>query len=127
LGAPGQLDPNIHAGLVARSIDTALNGVQLVVVQGDTSSALGGALGAAQAGKTVAHIEAGLRTHDRLNPWPEEGFRIAIDSSAALLFAPTALNAANLRRERAAGRICVTAIPGSTLYSNLSPCCRSEP
>ena len=84
LGCPGQLDPNVHVGLVARSIDAALGGVQLVVVQGDTSSALGGALGAEQAGLAVAHVEARLRTHDLLNPWPEEGFRIAIDSTATL-------------------------------------------
>jgi UDP-N-acetylglucosamine 2-epimerase (non-hydrolysing) len=80
----------------------------LVVVQGDTSSALGGALGAALAGVPVAHVEAGLRSHDRLNPWPEEDFRIAIDAQADFLFAPTELNAASLRREGARGEIIVT-------------------
>jgi UDP-N-acetylglucosamine 2-epimerase (non-hydrolysing) len=53
-------------------------------------------------------VEAGLRSHDRLRPWPEEDFRIAIDEQAQLLFAPTELGAANLRREGATGEIYVT-------------------
>ena len=60
------------------------------------------------AGVPVAHVEAGLRSHDRANPWPEEDFRIAIDAEADLLFAPTQLNAANLRREGARGQVMVT-------------------
>lgn len=80
----------------------------MVVVQGDTSSALGGALAAAQAGLPLAHVEAGLRTHDSANPWPEEEFRVAIDACADLLFAPTDTSAANLRAEGVAGRIEVT-------------------
>lgn len=83
-----------------------------MVVQGDTSSALGGTLGAAMAGVPVAHVEAGLRSHDRANPWPEEDFRIAIDAASDLLFAPTHLNAANLRREGVRGRIFVTGNTG---------------
>ncbi len=54
----------------------------------------------------------GLRSHDRLNPWPEEDFRIAIDGIATLLFAPTELSAANLRREGVGGRIEVTGNTG---------------
>jgi UDP-N-acetylglucosamine 2-epimerase (non-hydrolysing) len=85
---------------------------QIVVVQGDTSSALGGALAAEIAGISVAHVEAGLRTHDRRRPWPEEEFRVAIDRQAQLLFAPTELSAANLRRERVRGHIHVTGNTG---------------
>lgn len=80
----------------------------LVVVQGDTSSALGGALAAFAAGVAVAHVEAGLRTHDFLLPWPEEEYRTAIDAGAELLFAPTELAAGNLRAEQAPGKIHVT-------------------
>jgi UDP-N-acetylglucosamine 2-epimerase (non-hydrolysing) len=69
-------------------------------------------LGAALARIPVAHVEAGLRSHDRQNPWPEEDFRIAIDDLADLLFAPTQLNAANLRREGARGNIVVTGNTG---------------
>ena len=79
-----------------------------MLVQGDTSSALGGALAADRIGLPVGHVEAGLRTHDDRNPWPEEGFRKRIDALSTLLFAPTELSAANLRRERARGAIHVT-------------------
>ena len=78
LACAGRSDPQLHVRDVARAIGEAIDKVPLVVVQGDTSSALGGALGAAQANIPVAHVEAGLRSHDRLNPWPEEDFRIAI-------------------------------------------------
>ena len=67
-----------------------------VVVQGDTVSALAGALAAFQRRIPVSHIEAGLRTFDTANPWPEEGYRQTIDAIADQLFAPTAAAAANL-------------------------------
>jgi UDP-N-acetylglucosamine 2-epimerase (non-hydrolysing) len=112
LGCTGQPDPQLYVRDVARAVEPAIAEAGLVVVQGDTSSALGGALGASQAGIAVAHVEAGLRSHDRLNPWPEEDFRIAIDGVAALLFAPTELSAANLRREGVVGQIEVTGNTG---------------
>ncbi|MFN3727044.1 MAG: non-hydrolyzing UDP-N-acetylglucosamine 2-epimerase [Allosphingosinicella sp.] len=68
-----------------------------VIVQGDTASALAGALAAFQRRIPVSHVEAGLRTFDTGNPWPEEGYRQAIDTIADQLFAPTATAAANLR------------------------------
>jgi UDP-N-acetylglucosamine 2-epimerase (non-hydrolysing) len=84
----------------------------LLVVQGDTSSALGAALAGFSAGIPVAHVEAGLRSHDNAMPWPEEEYRTAIDAGAALLFAPTALSAANLRLEAVAGAIFITGNTG---------------
>ena len=80
----------------------------LLVVQGDTSSALGGALAASSANVPVAHVEAGLRTYDPLLPWPEEEYRTAIDAIADLMFAPTEIAAANLAAEKVAGKIHVT-------------------
>jgi len=77
-------------------------------VQGDTSSALGGALAGFTSGVPVAHVEAGLRTHDSRLPWPEEEYRTAIDAAADLLFAPTDIAAANLRAEQVPGTIHVT-------------------
>ncbi|GAA3888311.1 UDP-N-acetylglucosamine 2-epimerase (non-hydrolyzing) [Saccharothrix violaceirubra] len=61
-----------------------------VVVQGDTTTALGGALAAFWRGVPVAHLEAGLRTGDLAGPFPEEGTRQMIARIAALHLAPTA-------------------------------------
>ena len=127
LGCTGQPDPFAHARLVTRTIGAAIRGSDLVVVQGDTSSAFGGALGAALAGIAVAHVEAGLRSHDRRNPWPEEDFRIGIDRLAELLLAPTALNAANLRREGARGVIHVTGNTGVDALLERLPLLRAAP
>jgi UDP-N-acetylglucosamine 2-epimerase (non-hydrolysing) len=108
LRCPGQPDPQEHVAQLVRALKAPFDGApDLVVVQGDTSSALAGAIAAFRAGIAVAHVEAGLRTHDRL-PWPEEQFRTSIDAGAALLFAPTRLAAANLRAERVSGEIHVT-------------------
>lgn len=67
-----------------------------VVVQGDTASALVGARFAAQEHLPLAHIEAGLRSHDPNDPWPEEGFRVEIDRLATYRFCPTGGNLYNL-------------------------------
>jgi len=85
---------------------------ELLVVQGDTSSALGGALAGFAADIAVAHVEAGLRTHDHLLPWPEEAYRTEIDAAAELLFAPTMVAAGNLRAEQVPGEIHVTGNTG---------------
>lgn len=61
----------------------------LVVVQGDTYSALAGAHGGKAAGARLAHIEAGMRSHDPLSPFPEEMIRVFIDSCSDLLFCAT--------------------------------------
>ena len=84
----------------------------LLIVQGDTSSALGAALAGFMADVAVAHVEAGLRTHDSRQPWPEEEYRTAIDAQADLLFAPTEHAAGNLARERVRGSIHVTGNTG---------------
>jgi UDP-N-acetylglucosamine 2-epimerase (non-hydrolysing) len=70
-----------------------------VVVHGDTSTALCGALAAFYAGIPVAHVEAGLRTGDLQAPFPEEMNRVVVARLARLHFAPTEGAAANLRRE----------------------------
>lgn len=72
---------------------------EIVLVQGDTSSALAGALAARDLGVAIGHVEAGLRSFDLAQPFPEEGNRIAIDRLAGLLFAPTPAAAANLMRD----------------------------
>ena len=80
----------------------------MVVVQGGTSSALGGALAAFMARVPVALVEAGIRTRDRTLDLGEEEYRTAIEADADLLFAPTELAASNLRAERVPGEIYVT-------------------
>lgn len=70
-----------------------------LVVQGDTTTAMIGALGGFYRGIKVAHVEAGLRTGDMRHPWPEEFNRRAIDLFAEAYFPPTAWAAENLLRE----------------------------
>ena len=109
LGCPGEQDPHRHVGAVtAAFLPSVARSPGLVVVQGDTSSALGAALAGFTAGVPVAHVEAGLRTHDVQLPWPEEEYRTAIDARADLLFAPTEVAADNLRGEQVPGEIHVT-------------------
>ena len=64
----------------------------LVLVHGDTTTAMAAALAAYYNGIKIGHIEAGLRTYDKLSPFPEEINRQIIDRIADLLFAPTVLN-----------------------------------
>jgi UDP-N-acetylglucosamine 2-epimerase (non-hydrolysing) len=113
LRSRGQEDPRAFATAVAtRLADHLFDRPALLVVQGDTSSAFGGALAADALGIPLAHVEAGLRTHDPLLPWPEEEFRVAIDARADLMFAPTELSAANLRAEGVSGEVHVTGNTG---------------
>ena len=114
LDCPGQRNPHRHAEQVAQALTHQfdLDPPRLLMVQGDTSSAFGSARAAFAHALPVAHVEAGLRTHDPRQPWPEEDYRVAIDAQATLLFAPTAGAAVNLRAERAQGAIHVTGNTG---------------
>ncbi|MDQ3140111.1 MAG: UDP-N-acetylglucosamine 2-epimerase (non-hydrolyzing) [Pseudomonadota bacterium] len=84
----------------------------LIVVQGDTTSALAGALAGEAFDIPIAHVEAGLRSF-AAEPWPEEENRVRIDGLSALLFAPTAVAAANLAADPSiAGAVHVTGNSG---------------
>ena len=111
----------LHADLVRAALNRLLpmNRPELLIVQGDTSSALGGALAASELGVALAHVEAGLRTYDPNLPWPEEENRVAVDRLSDLLFAPTSGNAANLRREQLSGRIHITGNSGMDALAEL--------
>ena len=111
----------VHADLVRAGLKRILplDPPDLLVVQGDTSSALGGALAARETGIALAHVEAGLRTHDPNMPWPEEANRVTIDRLADLLFAPTPGNAGNLRRDRVGGQVQVTGNSGIDALAEL--------
>ncbi len=71
----------------------------MVVVQGDTMSTLCGAMAAFYAGIPIGHVEAGLRTGDIRQPFPEEMNRVLVSRLATLHFAATRGAAANLRAE----------------------------
>jgi UDP-N-acetylglucosamine 2-epimerase (non-hydrolysing) len=88
-----------------------------VLVQGDTTTTFAAALAAFYRKIPVAHIEAGLRTHNILSPWPEEANRRIVSSLADLHFAPTPGARANLLAENVSSdRIFVT---GNTVIDAL--------
>lgn len=89
----------------------------LLVVQGDTTTALAGALAAFHRGVAVAHVEAGLRTGDAASPFPEEMNRRLVSRLASYHFAPTARNRETLVAEGAdPARVFVT---GNTVVDAL--------
>lgn len=71
----------------------------LVLVHGDTSTSTAAALSAFYKQIPVGHVEAGLRTHDIYNPWPEEMNRQITGRIASLHFSPTSLSRDNLIKE----------------------------
>lgn len=71
----------------------------LVLIQGDTTSALAAAISAFSERIPVAHIEAGLRTFDKFRPYPEEVNRALISRLADYHFAPTVRARENLLKE----------------------------
>ncbi|MDD5259063.1 MAG: UDP-N-acetylglucosamine 2-epimerase (non-hydrolyzing) [bacterium] len=71
----------------------------IVLVHGDTTTTLVAALAAFYEKIPVGHVEAGLRSFDKFNPFPEEINRRIADVLADLYFAPTPLSARNLKRE----------------------------
>ena len=89
----------------------------VVVVQGDTTTAMAASLAAFHRRIPVAHVEAGLRTGNMGEPFPEEANRCVVDLFARWLFAPTEEAAALLRREHISDeRIFVT---GNTVVDAL--------
>ena len=78
---------------------------QIILVQGDTTTALAAALAAFYHKIPVGHVEAGLRTDDLFNPYPEEANRRLISQIAQLNFAPTSLAVENLQKSNIVGAI----------------------
>lgn len=74
-----------------------------IIVQGDTASAVAGARLAKAKNLRLVHVEAGLRSHDLNDPWPEESFRIEIDQLSDIRCCPTPQNLQNLQNEGLSG------------------------
>jgi UDP-N-acetylglucosamine 2-epimerase (non-hydrolysing) len=96
----------------------------LVIVQGDTTTAFAAALAAFYQQIPVGHVEAGLRTDNLFNPYPEEANRRLISQIAQLHFAPTDLAAQNLAQSGVKSGINIT---GNTVIDALLTVANSFP
>jgi len=122
---PGQSLAEVTVA-VLRGVERVLrrNRPDIVMVQGDTTSALAAALAAFYQRIPVGHVEAGLRTNDKYSPYPEEMNRRLVSSLADLHFAPTRTAKENLLREGVSrGRIHVT---GNTVVDALKATLQSK-
>lgn len=98
------------------NLDKIFEGVDALMVQGDTSSAFAVALAAFHRRIKVIHLEAGLRTYDKNQPYPEEFNRQAISRIADVHLCPTRTSRRNLVNERVEGTIRVV---GNTVLDHL--------
>jgi UDP-N-acetylglucosamine 2-epimerase len=94
------------------------NDISYVLVQGDTTSVVGLALAAMNRKIPVIHLEAGLRTFDTNNPFPEENNRKIVSTIAKIHLCPTYVNKRHLDNENVSGDIYVV---GNTVLDNLLP------
>ncbi|MDD5655739.1 MAG: UDP-N-acetylglucosamine 2-epimerase (non-hydrolyzing) [Elusimicrobia bacterium] len=94
-------DLNAFSARALPALQEVIRGVRprFLLVQGDTTTAFIAALAAFYERVPVGHVEAGLRSFDRFNPYPEEMNRLLIARLSALHFAPTAIARANLLAE----------------------------
>ncbi len=97
---------------------------QLVIVQGDTTTAFAAALAAFYQQIPIGHVEAGLRTDHLFDPYPEEANRRLISQIAQLHFAPTDLSVANLQKSSVTGEIHLT---GNTVIDALLTVAAQQP
>ncbi len=99
------MTPNQSLARLSSQLITAMDQViedvdpQWIMVQGDTTTAAMGALAGFYRDKRVCHVEAGLRTYRKDNPFPEEVNRRLIDVVADRYYCPTDLSKTNLRAE----------------------------
>ena len=110
---PNRLD-SIVASVMSQG--HVFEGIDSVMVQGDTTSAFAIALAAFHRNIKVIHLEAGLRTYDLKHPYPEEFNRQAISRIADINLCPTNFNYTNLLQEKASGK---TFVVGNTVLDNL--------
>lgn len=106
---PDYFIPNAHKGKLARMLSHTLSGLQditdqvpsieYIIVQGDTNTSLAAANFSFLNRLKLVHIEAGLRTYDYKNPFPEEFNRAIATKAAYFHFAPTETAKENLLKE----------------------------
>lgn len=103
---------------VVVGVDEILQKVKpdLLLVQGDTTTVMSASLAAHYQKVPVGHVEAGLRTDDRYNPFPEEMARRLTTQLASIHFAPTERAVANLRKENIVQNVVMT---GNTVIDAL--------
>lgn len=97
---------------------------RMVLVQGDTTTAFAAALAAFYQKIPVGHVEAGLRTEDLYNPFPEEANRRLVSQITQLHFAPTHVSVENLKQSGVLGEIHQT---GNTVIDALLEVARRQP
>jgi UDP-N-acetylglucosamine 2-epimerase (non-hydrolysing) len=96
----------------------------LVLVQGDTTTAFAASLAAFYQKIPIGHVEAGLRTNDVFNPYPEEANRRLISQLTQLHFAPTTQAVKNLKNSGVLGEIHHT---GNTVIDALLSIAKQQP
>lgn len=109
-----------------QGLETAFKEIEpkLIFVQGDTTTAFAAALAAFYQQIPIAHVEAGLRTHNLFDPYPEEANRRLISQLAQLHFAPTELAVKNLQAAGVTGEIHHT---GNTVIDTLLTVANKQP
>jgi UDP-N-acetylglucosamine 2-epimerase (non-hydrolysing) len=113
--------PNMTSYLV-RELSNLLSQIKpdIIIIQGDTTSAFCGALAGFYSGIDIAHVEAGLRSNNLKSPFPEEANRKLITSITKYHFCPTDIGKKNLLREGILNKdIYVT---GNTVIDSLKWC-----
>ena len=110
---PNRLDSIVSSVM---NLEEIFEGITSVLVQGDTTSAFSIALASFHRRIKVIHLEAGLRTYDKNQPYPEEFNRQAISRIADVHLCPTDLSKIFLNNEKTEGRIEVV---GNTVLDNL--------
>lgn len=103
---PARLDNLEGLAAMIHNLNNVVNAAQpdMIIVIGDTTVTLAGSLCASYHQLPLSHVEAGLRTHDKTRPFPDELQRQLVDVMADLYFAPTNIARHNLLLEHHSGR-----------------------
>ena len=104
------MQPNQSLAMITAKVIAGIEDVivkekpDIVLVHGDTTTAMAASLAAFYQQTPIGHVEAGLRTFDKYSPFPEEMNRQIIDCMADMLFAPTELSKQNLGTKQNEGQ-----------------------